>query len=209
MRQNRAEKIPVLGITGGVGAGKSAVLSHLSEKYGACTLAADEIAADLEKPGTDCFGQIVKTFGREILSKNGSIDRAAMGELVFSDPDKLKKLDAIVHPAVKAAVKEAVQKRQEERDVPLIVLEAALLIEEHYGEICDEIWYVYADEHTRAERLKASRGYSDEKIRNIMRSQLTDKEFRENTALTLDNSAKGTEGVIAQIEKALKKRGWL
>ncbi len=208
MRQNKAGVIPVLGITGGVGAGKSAVLSYLKEKYGACVLVADEIAAELEKPGTGCYAQIVEAFGKGILNRDGSLDRAGMGELVFSDPEKLKKLDAIVHPAVKEAVVKEIQKRQEAQDAPLIVLEAALLIEEHYGEICDEIWYVFADEGTRKKRLLNSRGYSEEKILGIMRSQLTEREFYENTALTLDNSAKGTEALYAQIDRALLERGW-
>ncbi len=205
MRQNKA--IPVLGITGGVGAGKSAVLSYLSEKYGAFLLVADEIAADLEKPGTDCFAQIQTAFGEGILLADGNLDRQKLGDIIFTDPQKREILDSIVHPEVKKAILEAIQKRQASGDVPLIVIEAALLIEDHYDRICDEIWYVCADEQTRAARLKRARGYSDQKIRLIMQSQLSEAEFRARCDLTLDNSGDASS-VRSQIDEALLNRGF-
>ena len=88
----------------------------------------------------------------------------------------LEKLNAIVHPAVKEYIKRAIEKERE-YGTPFFVIEAALLIEDKYDEICDELWYIYADEQTRIERLKLHRGYSEEKIRDLFANQLSEEEF--------------------------------
>ena len=121
--------------------------------------------------GGNCYAAIVELFGREILGEEGEIDRKKMGSRVFQDRELLKKLNAIVHPAVKAYIREAADRARTRGD-KFLFLEAALLIEEKYDEICDELWYVYAGEAVRRERLKKSRGYSDEKIDGMLASQL-------------------------------------
>lgn len=108
-----------------------------------------------------------------------------------------------MHPAVKEYVLNAVKEAKKE-GIFMLVLEAALLIEEGYGEICDELWYIYASEEVRRKRLKSSRGYSDEKIDSIFASQLKEAEYRRHCKGVIDNDG-DIENTIASINKALSK----
>lgn len=196
-----------IGITGGVGAGKSAILAHLASKPGIRVMLADEIAHDLMQPGTECFQKLKEKFaGEDIYQPDGSLDRAQLATVIFSDDRKREELNAIVHPAVREYVLQ--QKEAEERagKLFLLVLEAALLIEEHYDEICDELWYIYTSPENRRMRLKASRGYSQEKIQSIFDSQLPEETYRAKCEEVIDNN--GTpEQAFDQIREKLEKRG--
>ncbi len=195
----------IIGITGGVGSGKSRVLSYLETTYGASICQADHVAWELQIPGTDCYEEIVKCFGTKILNTdlpNAPIDRAKLGQIVFADVRQLMKLNAIMHPAVKSEIKKRID-QEAERGTKLFVLEAALLIEEDYGAICDELWYIYAGESVRRQRLKESREYSDEKIDDLMASQLTEEVFRKECDRVIDNSGE-FDDTICQIRKILK-----
>ncbi len=183
MKRNNSPKI--IGITGGIGAGKSTVLSYLQEKYEAFIIKLDDIGHELQKPEGLCWNKIVSTFGDTILSKDGNINRSKLSETVYDDEDKMNQLNAIMHPAVKEQVRKIIDNLSEEK---LIVLEAALLLEDHYERICDEIWYVYAPMSLRIQRLKDSRGYSEEKSLKIINHQLSDTEFRSRSNQILDNS---------------------
>ncbi len=191
----------VIGITGGVGAGKSRVLAFLREDCGARVIQADQVGHEVMEPGTACFHRITEIFGSEILASDGRIDRKILGEIVFSHAQKRKLLNGIVHPAVKERIRhELAQARQAE--CALFVIEAALLIEDHYEELCEEFWYIYADEAVRRERLKASRGYSDEKITAIFASQQPDWVFRAHCQAVVDNSG-SMEETKCQLRKLL------
>lgn len=214
-----------IGITGGVGAGKSAILSYLAEKPKTKVLLADEIAHKLMEPGTDCYKKIVETFAGEdifvdsapktfagegevtdaVCAEQGeppSFHRGKLAQVIFSDDQKREQMNAIVHPAVKDYVQKVYEEEAKEGQLDLLVLEAALLIEEKYDEICDELWYIYTNEANRRARLKASRGYSDEKIDQIFASQLSEAEFRAATKVTIDNNG-DLEETYRQIEAAL------
>lgn len=201
-----------IGITGGVGAGKSAILSYLAEKPKTKVLLADEIAHELMEPGTDCYKKIVETFAGEdifdlpesddVLQENPPFHRGKLAQVIFADDKKREQMNAIVHPAVKDYVQKVYEEEAKEGQLDLLVLEAALLIEEKYDEICDELWYIYTNEANRRARLKASRGYSDEKIDQIFASQLSEAEFRAATKVTIDNNG-DLEKTYRQIEAAL------
>ena len=127
--------------------------------------------------------------------------------VIFSDDRKREELNAIVHPAVREYVLQ--QKEAEERagKLFLLVLEAALLIEEHYDEICDELWYIYTTEENRRARLKASRGYSDAHVDRIFASQLSEEEYRRHCQMVIDNN--GTlEETLTQTEEALRREAY-
>ena len=127
--------------------------------------------------------------------------------VIFSDDRKREELNAIVHPAVREYVLQ--QKEAEERagKLFLLVLEAALLIEEHYDEICDELWYIYTTEENRRARLKASRGYSDAHVDRIFASQLSEEEYRRHCRVVIDNN--GTlEETLTQTEEALRREAY-
>lgn len=192
-----------IGITGGVGAGKSAILDYLKNKSDTKVMLADEIAHELMVPGTQCYDRLKAEFGTEdIYQKDGFFDRIKLAQVIFSDDEKRKKLNGIVHPAVRKYVIGQAAYERKEGKIKLLVLEAALLIEEHYDEICDELWYIYTSEENRRIRLKKQRNYSDEKINEIFNSQLTDEKFRKACRVVIDNN--GTiEAAEAQIEAAL------
>lgn len=192
-----------IGITGGVGAGKSAILDYLKNKPDTKVMLADEIAHELMVPGTQCYDRLKAEFGTEdIYQKDGYFDRIKLAQVIFSDDEKRKKLNGIVHPAVRKYVIGQAAYERKEGKIKLLVLEAALLIEEHYDEICDELWYIYTSEENRRIRLKKQRNYSDEKINEIFNSQLTDEKFRKACRVVIDNN--GTiEAAEAQIEAAL------
>lgn len=192
-----------IGITGGVGAGKSEILSYLGKKTGVRVMLADEIAHELMEAGTDCYKSLRQTFNDEdIWNSDGSFNREKLAKVIFSDKIKRDIMNSIVHPAVKEYVIRQQEYEKERGELSLLVLEAALLIEEHYDKICDELWYIYTSEENRRDRLKASRGYSDEKIDNIFKSQLSEEEYRKYCAVVIDNNG-SVEAAFEQIDKAL------
>lgn len=177
----------IIGITGGVGSGKSRVLSYIEETFPAMICQADHVAWEIQMPGQQCYQEIVEHFGNGILNEDLTINRKSLGQIVFHNEKELLALNAITHPAVKKEIKERIE-REKEAGTELFVLEAALLIEEHYDEICDELWYIYTDEAIRRQRLKESRQYTDEKIDAIMASQLSEEVFRKNCDRVILNS---------------------
>lgn len=190
-----------IGITGGVGAGKSAILKYLEQKYEAYIIVADELAKELEEPGKKVYEKLVQSFGDAILSQDKTIDKKAFANLIFGDEDALKKADSIIHPAVKEEILSRI-KAKEAEGTGFFVVEAALLIEEGYDKILDELWYIYADEAVRFKRLEENRGYTVEKSLSIMRRQKSDIEFRKYCNRIIDNSSELCE-TIDQIDAVM------
>lgn len=193
----------IIGITGGVGSGKSRVLSYIEEAFPAVICQADHVAWELQMPGQRCYQEIVEHFGTGILNEDNTMNRKALGQIVFHDEKELLTLNAITHPAVKREIQARIE-REKSAGTAFFVLEAALLIEEHYDEICDELWYIYTDEPIRRQRLKESRQYTDEKIDAIMASQLSEEVFRGQCDRVIFNSGDFTE-TQNQIAEAMKE----
>lgn len=192
----------VIGITGGVGAGKSQVLDYLRENTDCRIIIADQVAHALEEPGEICYEQIIDLLGKEVTSADGRIDKVKMAARIFDDKEILVKVNEIVHPAVKKYITEAIDEARKEERLQYLFIEAALLIEDGYEHIVDEMWYVHTDAEVRRERLKAGRGYSDERIDRIMMGQLSEEVFYRHCPVVIENS--GTlENVYSQIEKKL------
>ena len=177
-----------IGITGGIGAGKSLVLSYIKEHYRAVVYEADGIAHLIKEPGQKCYEPLIKLLGREVLSEDGRIDKSRMAEMIFADAALLQKVNAIIHPGVKEFVLTTIREEEQKKDKDFFVLEAALLIEEGYDKILDELWYVRAKEEVRKRRLKETRSYTEEKIEQIMKSQLPDTMFLKHCSLVIDNN---------------------
>ena len=195
----------IIGITGGVGAGKSLVLDYLEEAYHARILKADQLANDLKLPGQICYQSLVDHFGTEILDAEGYIDKGKFAALIFGDEEALQFVNSVVHPAVKEAILSQLEKEKKRGEVSYFFIEAALLIENKYDEICDELWYIYADEEVRRARLKESRGYSEEKIQQIYASQLNEQKFRKHCQVVIDNGG-SLAHTYAQIDKQLEEK---
>ena len=195
----------VIGITGGVGSGKSRVLSYLEEKHHAVICQADHVAWELQKPGQKCYLEIVEHFGTSILNEDKTINRKSLGQIVFGNDAQLQVLNAIMHPAVKCEIQKRISE-EKANGRKLFFLEAALLIEEHYDEICDELWYIYTSEQIRRQRLKESRQYSDEKIDAIMATQLSEEMFRKACKNVIENNST-FEDTGAKLDDAIEKLG--
>ncbi len=192
----------IIGITGGIGAGKSTVLGYIEENYNAKVIYSDDVANDIKKKGYPAYEPVVELLGKDILDGDGEIDKKKMAELIFNDRTLLEKVNNILHPAVNTYIINTIDTERKSGCLDFVFVEAALLIENGYKEIADELWYVYADEDTRRARLKASRGYSDEKISDIFEKQLSEEEFRAACDFVIDNSA-SEEISFAQIDKKL------
>ena len=197
----------VIGITGGVGAGKSSVLNYIEEKCNCRIVLADDVGNKVKLPGEICYNRLVELLGRGILDENGYINKIEMAEAIFSDNDLLLKVNAIIHPAVEDYILNEIRKEKQIGRLDFFFVEAALLIECGYGAHVDELWYIYASEEVRRARLKASRFYSDEKISAIMQGQLAEEEFRKACAVVIDNSG-DMEDTKKQIDKLLGDRLW-
>lgn len=195
----------ILGITGAVGAGKSTIMNRLKEQYGAYTIQADQVGHLLMKKGQSCYEAILKQFGDKILAEDGEIERKKLGSIVFSNRELLLKLNHIIHPAVKQYILDQI-KEQRRQGCALFAMEAALLLEEHYDAICDDLWYIYVNDEVRRIRLKADRGYSDEKITEILKNQLEDGIFRERCHYVVENNG-DLDQTFEQIDKRIKTYG--
>ena len=178
----------VIGITGGVGAGKSEILKYLKEKYKAVVIEADKVGHLLMEPGGECYYSIVEKFGSSILNGDQTINRTKLGKVVFADEALLKELNKIIHPRVKSHIVSEIAKERAYHRTNYFVVEAALLIEDHYDVVCDELWYIHTEESVRAKRLKEARGYDDEKIASICANQKSPEEFRSACQVEIDNS---------------------
>ena len=195
-----------IGITGGIGAGKSRILSYIQQNCNCRILLSDEAAHEIQEPGMECYDRLTALLGKEILEKDGRIDRKKMAAAIFSDAELLKKVNAIIHPAVKTYILDEMEKERQAGEKDVFFLEAALLIEEGYDKLLDELWYIYADEDTRRKRLMEDRGYPPEKVERIFKSQLSEEEFLAHCKVVIDNS-RNLGDTYRQIDERLKEAG--
>ena len=199
----------IIGITGGVGTGKSSVLQLLKDEFGAVLIIADDIARDLMEPPYPGYYAVVSHFGTEILQETGEqkdppIDRGKLSQIVFRDPEKLQLLNHLIHPLVREEIISLISRYQAE-GTELIVIETALLLQAGYQDLVDELWVLHTDYSVRLERLQASRGYSKEKTDSIIRNQLPDEEMEAAADFVIDNS-KDLEDTRQQILRYLDNR---
>ena len=200
----------IIGITGGIGGGKSTILNFISSHYIAEIYYADEIARELELPGTIVYDRLVSIFGNDILENDfdHAIDKKKFAHAIYSDKESLDKANMIIHPAVENYLNEKMRAAVKQHETELFFVEAALLIENGYNDIVDEMWYIYADDETRIERLMKDRGYTRKKAISIMESQLSDKDFRDNSDVIIDNSGK-LEDALEQVKARLEGFTWV
>lgn len=187
----------VIGLTGGIGAGKTLV-SETLEALGATLVNADLVGHQAYSPNTETWRAVVDAFGREILDGDGRIIRRALGAIVFADADKLALLNSIVHPRIYAMIEERIAALAED-GVEVVVVEAALLIEANWTALADEIWVVAAPRDLTLARL-AARGMSEERARTIMDAQMPQDE-----RLTYADAAIANDGGVRELEAAVEE----
>ncbi len=194
----------IIGLTGSVGSGKTTVAHILEQEFSARLLITDEIGHMFMQPGEKGYQEIVRIFTGEILedeadTRQRAIDRKKLGAKVFGHPEKMELLNGIIHPLVNQYVERIICEEKSRGTLPYLVIESALLIEAGYEGICDELWYVTADDGIRRKRLKASRGYSDEKVTAILKNQLSDEGFKKRCTKILVNN-----GSFVEISQQIK-----
>jgi dephospho-CoA kinase len=172
-----------VGLTGGIGAGKSEV-SRLLVECGAVLIDADRIAREVVAPGTDGLAAIVEAFGADVLAEDGSLDRPKLGAIVFADPDRLAVLNAIVHPLVGARSRELEAAAAQDS---VVVHDVPLLAENSLAPLYDLVIVVDASPETQLDRLVRLRGMSEQDARARMAAQTTREKRREIADVVIDN----------------------
>ena len=198
-------KPAVIGITGGVGAGKSSVMAILERNTKSVIMIADEIAKKMIEPDSSCYNDIVGLLGESVLNPDGSVNRERMAKLIYEKEELRQRVNALIHPAVNEYIKAVITREREAGECEFVFVEAALLIENGYDRICDELWYVYASEEVRKERLIKTRSYSSEKCDAIMKRQLSEETFKSKCTEVIDNNA-DEDTLEIQIKKLLERK---
>ena len=192
----------IIGITGGIGSGKSVVTSLLRDKFDAAVIDTDTIGHEIMETGKSAYKKVVEVFGNKVIAEDGSIDRKKLGSLVFDNRELLCKLNDIIHPAVEVEVDKRIAEFIK-KNYKYIALETALLLKVGYNRKCDKIWFVYADKAIRLKRLYDNRGIDKEKAEKIFESQNSEEEFRQIADDVIDNSGSEAETEI-QIKNILE-----
>lgn len=192
----------VYGITGGAGTGKSEVIRMLQDDFRGYVIMADEVARELTQKGHVSYCLIVDYFGRDILMEDGEIDRRKLADHVFNNEEALEKLNSMTHPYVKEEIKRQIAEAEASGNYHFAAVEAALLLECGYENICDEFWYVYTKPEIRRQRMKENRNYSDEKVDAVMRNQQPDEVFFDKCAFVIENNTT-LDAVREQLKKKL------
>ena len=187
----------VIGLSGGIGSGKSTVSRFLKE-LGAVVIDTDKVGHEVFKPDTDAWREVVAAFGRQILTQQGEVDRNKLGEIVFANPGARARLNGIMHPRIRSWVKAEIE-RYRRQGVKLLVLEVPLLVEvplslragePSLSDEVDEVWITVAPEATVLKRLKERSGMSEEQILARIRSQLSSEERARHADVIIDTDCR-------------------
>ncbi len=192
----------IIGLTGGIGSGKSTVSDILKEQ-GIPVVDGDRIAREVVEPHRPAYDEIVRVFGTEVLQRDGTLNRKRIGEIVFSDPEKLSMLNSITHKEIYRVILERLESLKE-TGTTLVFLDVALLFETGFDQLTDRVWVVDAPDAVRVERIQKRDGLREEEILKRIQSQMSREMRNTKGDLVLDNS-KGREELKAQILQELKQ----
>ena len=187
----------VIGLTGGIGTGKSEV-ARIFQELGAVLINADQIGHQAYNPHSEIWQEVVKAFGEEILQPSGEIDRKKLGSIVFADPDQLTRLNQIMHPRMARMVARQVQELGEQ-GADVVVVEAALLFEAGWDSLVGEVWSTESPEDLVTKRLQSRSGLSQEEAKKRIDSQMSAEERKSRSQVVVDNS-----GDLVDLEKVVR-----
>lgn len=191
---------PIVGLTGGIGSGKSTAAAILAG-LGARVIDADRIGHEVYLPGTAGHAEVVAAFGGGVVGADGTIDRRALGAIVFADPAALARLNAIVHPLIAAEVGRRIAAARADGIAAPIVVEAAILIEARWQSLVDRLWVVSTRRQNAVARVVATRGLTAAEVERRIDAQMPDAERRRHADLVIEND--GTpEALRAEVERA-------
>lgn len=175
----------VIGITAGIGSGKTTVINYIKERINAKIILTDDVAKELMKPENISYKLIVSNFGTEILDDNNFIDRNKLSKIVFNNKENLEKLNSFTHPYVIEYTKNFIKENKND----LIIIESALLLDTSIKDLCDEIWFIKVDKNIRIKRLIEGRDYTREKIEAVMNNQKNDEFYERNSNIIINNNS--------------------
>ena len=175
----------VIGITGGVGAGKSQILDWLKQRWKVPFIRTDDTAKKLMEPGQEGYRQVIQVFGKSIVNPDESICRPALAKLIFQNEEARNQVNQITHPLVWNRVKEELEDLASQ-GCRAAAVESAVF-DTSGAALCGQIWYVYAPEEVRIQKKKKDRGYSQERCLSMIYSQNTDQQFRDISSQIIDN----------------------
>lgn len=190
----------VIGLTGGIGSGKSQFAKYLAD-CGAVVINADKLGHQILKPGSDACKEITAAFGKEIITPEGEVDRSRLAEVVFNDRDALQQLNRITHPKILQVVRARLEEERQKGTV-VVVIEAPLLIEAGWRTAIDEVWVVTASESTILKRLKKRGGLTESQMRARIHAQISDAERLKHADTVINNDGSADE------LKATARRLW-
>lgn len=177
----------VIGLTGGIASGKSLV-SAILRQLGAKVVDADEVARLVVEPGTAGLAEIRQDFGDKILNPDGSLNRKALGNIVFGNPDKLKRLNEITHPQILKYFMVEIDNFHKQNDSPTLILDVPLLIETDFQRLADEVWLVFVPKEVQVSRVMERDGVSREQALQRINSQMSVEEKQKYADVIIDNS---------------------
>ena len=177
----------VIGLVGGIGSGKSVATAMLAER-GAEIINADLVGHEVYEPGKPGFDAIVAEFGNEVVGDDGRIDRKRLGTRVFADAAKLARLNAIVHPLIRAEIERRIERARANGEVRAVVVEAAILLEAGWRSLVDQVWVVSARREDVLARLAAQRGMAETETAARIAKQMTDAERRSAADVVIENT---------------------
>lgn len=187
----------VIGLTGGIGTGKSEV-TRMLEALGAVVINADQVGHEAYRPDSESWKEVVNNFGEQILRPNGEIDRQKLGAIVFADTDQLSKLNQIMHPRMARIVSDQLESLRGQ-GIRVVVVEAALLFEAGWDSLVDEVWATDSPVGTVIERLQARNGMSAEEALKRIDSQMDRAERLKRAQVIVDNG-----GDVADLESKVE-----
>ena len=189
----------IVGLTGGIACGKSTVAQHFVQR-GAELIDADVIAREVVAPNTPGLAAIVQHFGRSVLREDGGLNRPALGAIVFSDPTQLRALNAMLHPAIEAEIRQRVAVSKAE----VVVIDAALLVQLRLDALCDLVVVVWAEPKVQIQRLMARNGLTAEQAQQRLDAQQSHEERLGKADVAIDNNA-GLDELVAAVQKAWRR----
>ena len=187
----------VIGLTGGIGTGKSEV-ARIFQELGAVIINADQIGHQAYTPHCEIWQEVVKAFGEDILQPSGEIDRKKLGSIVFANPDQLTRLNQIMHPRMARMVAQQVQELREQ-GADVVVVEAALLFEAGWDSLVGEVWSTESPENLVIKRLQSRSGLSQEEAKKRIGSQMSAEERTSRSQVVVDNS-----GDLVELERVVR-----
>jgi len=193
----------IIGVTGGIGTGKSEVGKILAESGGK-VIDSDKIYYEVIKPGKPAYEELITAFGGHMAAENGEIDRKKLADIVFKDKEMLLKLNSVTHKHVLKRISELTEELKKRDDVRFIVLEVPVPVKQGFIDRVDTVWNVRSDRANRIDRVMSRSGYDRKKVSGIIDSQMTDEEYDSIADVTIDNNG-SLEDLRLAVIKALSR----